>query len=128
LPQPGRIYCPCPQLDWLRLELVHADCESNAVYVVIADTVAAQQGVRLTPPGVVLDGVSSLTIASLPNLPHEVSDIWLRQITDESGFEIIYVAALRSVGIPARLYANRYAEIWDGNKWQTAPEPSVLNW
>ena len=30
-----------PQVDRLGLELVHAACNSNAVYVVIADTVAA---------------------------------------------------------------------------------------
>jgi hypothetical protein len=32
---------PCPQVDRLRLELVHAACKLNAVYAVIADTVAA---------------------------------------------------------------------------------------
>ena len=69
-----------------------------------------------------------VTIASLPNPPHKVSDIWLKQITDEAGFEIIYVAALRSVGVPARLDANRHAEFYDGNRWQTAPVPSVVCW
>ena len=69
-----------------------------------------------------------VTIADLPNLPHDVPAIWLRQITDEAGFEILYVAALRSVGVPAQLDTNSHAEFWDGNKWQTAPEPSVLNW
>jgi transglutaminase-like putative cysteine protease len=53
-------------------------------------------------------------------------DIWLRQTTDEAGFEIIYVAALRSVGVPARLDSNCHAKFWDGNKWQTAPAPSVM--
>jgi hypothetical protein len=67
-----------------------------------------------------------VTIASLPNLSHDVPDIWLKQITDEAGFEIIYVAALRSVGVPARLNSNSHAEFWDGNKWQTAPAPSVM--
>lgn len=45
------------------------------------------------------------------------SAIWLRQITDETGFEIIYVAVLRSIGVPARLDSNNHAEFWDGNKW-----------
>jgi len=47
--------------------------------------------------------------------------IWLKQTADEAGFEIIYVAALRSVGVPARLDSNSHAEFWDGNKWQSAP-------
>jgi acetyl esterase/lipase len=69
-----------------------------------------------------------VTIAHLPNASHEVPGIWLKQITDEAGFEIIYVAALRSVGVPARLDANRHAEFHDGNKWLVAPSPSVVSW
>jgi hypothetical protein len=69
-----------------------------------------------------------VTIASLPNLSHDVPSIWLKQITDEAGFEIIYVAALRSVGVPARLDSNRHAEFGDGNRWQSAPSPSVISW
>jgi predicted esterase len=68
-----------------------------------------------------------VTIATLPSQPQNVPDIWLKQITDEAGFQIIYVAALRSVGVPARLNSNRLAEFWDGNKWQTSPSPSVMN-
>jgi hypothetical protein len=62
-----------------------------------------------------------VTIATLPNPPREVPEIWIKQITSEAGFEIIYVAALRSVGVPARLDSNGKAEFWDGNKWQAAP-------
>jgi predicted esterase len=69
-----------------------------------------------------------VTIAALPNPPHDVPNIWLKQITDEAGFEIVYVAALRSVGVPARLDSQQQAEFWNGDKWQTAPEPSVSNW
>jgi hypothetical protein len=69
-----------------------------------------------------------VTIASLSNLSHDVPSIWLKQITDDTGFEIIYVAVLRSVGVPARLKSNSHAEFWDGNKWQIAPEPCVVNW
>jgi hypothetical protein len=69
-----------------------------------------------------------VTIAALPNLPHDVPIIWLRQITDETGFENIYVAALRSVGVPARLDLHQQAEFWDGNKWRPAPSPSVFSW
>ena len=39
-----------------------------------------------------------VTVADAPDLPQDVPAIWLRQITDRAGFEIIYVAALRSVG------------------------------
>jgi predicted esterase len=69
-----------------------------------------------------------VTIATLPSSPHDVSNIWLKQITDESGFEIIYVAALRSVGVPARLDSNSRTEFWDDNKWQIAPPPPVISW
>jgi len=69
-----------------------------------------------------------VTIAALPNLPHDVPAIWLRQIADEAGFEIIYVAALRSVGVPARLNSQHQTEFWDGTKWDNAPRPSVVSW
>jgi dienelactone hydrolase len=69
-----------------------------------------------------------VTIAALSNPSHEVPAIWLKQITDEAGFEIIYVAALRSVGIPARLDASRQAEFWDGTSWRKAPNPVVTHW
>ena len=69
-----------------------------------------------------------VTIAALPDLPHDVPEIWLKQITDEAGFEIIYVAALRSVGVPARLDPHQETEFWDGDKWRAAPRPSVIKW
>jgi dienelactone hydrolase len=67
-----------------------------------------------------------VTVVAGPNLPRTVPDIWLRQLTDQTGFEIIYVAALRSVGVPARLDAKGVAEFFSGDKWQTAPDPVVL--
>jgi pimeloyl-ACP methyl ester carboxylesterase len=69
-----------------------------------------------------------VTIASMPDLPRELPAIWLRQITDETGFETIYVAALRSVGVPARLDSRQRTEYWDGAKWASAPQPLVLSW
>jgi predicted esterase len=69
-----------------------------------------------------------VTIATGPNLPREVPTICLRQITDQAGFEVIYVAALRSVGVPARLDAHHQAEFWDSAKWCTAPRPCVAGW
>jgi hypothetical protein len=48
---------------------------------------------------------------------------WERGITDVSGFERIYVAALRSVGVGARLDASGRAEFWTGKSWTSAPRP-----
>jgi predicted esterase len=69
-----------------------------------------------------------VTIAPLFNPPHDVPAIWLKQITDEAGFQIIYVAALRSIGIPARMDLNKHVEFWDGSGWQIAPLPSIISW
>jgi len=52
-----------------------------------------------------------------------IADIWRRQVTSERGFEAIYVAALRSVGVPARLGSQGRAECWTGARWQAAPRP-----
>jgi hypothetical protein len=68
-----------------------------------------------------------VTIAAAQNRPYAVPEIWLRQVTDETGFEIVHVAALRSVGIPARLDSNGAAELFADGKWQPAPKPSVMN-
>jgi len=49
--------------------------------------------------------------------------IWIQQMTDKEGFERIYVAALRSVGIAARLNPQQQAEQWTGEEWKAAPRP-----
>jgi len=54
-----------------------------------------------------------------------VETIWSQQMTDEAGFQRIYVAALRSVGIAARLNEQNQAELWTGKEWQTAPQPLI---
>jgi dienelactone hydrolase len=69
-----------------------------------------------------------VTIAALPGLPRQVPEIWRRQITDQTGFAIIYVAALRSAGVPARLNARAETEYWSGDRWQTAPPPAIISW
>ena len=61
-----------------------------------------------------------VTISNITNPSHNVSLIWQRQITDEVGFEIIYVAALRSVGVPARLDVNERAEFYNRDQWVVA--------
>src|ERR1017187_1279166 len=68
-----------------------------------------------------------ITIATGPNLPRDIPTIWLRQITDEVGFEIVYVAALRSIGVPARLTSRQQAEYWDSGKCANAPRPLVVD-
>lgn len=70
----------------------------------------------------------SVCVLNDSGLPHDASAIWRRRVTDPAGFEIICVAALRSVGIPARLDANRHAELWTGSAWQPAPAPAVMAW
>ena len=64
-----------------------------------------------------------VTIARANGLPAAVAEIWQRQVTSERGFEAVYVAALRSVGVPSRLGAQRRAEFWTGSAWQPAPTP-----
>jgi hypothetical protein len=69
-----------------------------------------------------------VTIAQGSNLPSTVAEAWQRQVTDERGFEAVYVAALRSVGVPSRLDAQGRAELWTGSVWQAAPRPLVEEW
>jgi len=47
---------------------------------------------------------------------------------NREGFEALYVAALRSVGVPARVGAQGHAELWSGALWQAAPRPLVESW
>ena len=68
-----------------------------------------------------------VTISTAANLPHDVPKIWAGRMTDASGFEIISVAALRSVGIPARLNDRGQAELFADGKWQLAPHPILGN-
>jgi hypothetical protein len=67
-----------------------------------------------------------VTVLAQPNLPHAVPDIWRRQITDPAGFEIIYVAALRCAGVPARLDTTGQAEMFADGQWQPAPRPVIF--
>lgn len=57
-----------------------------------------------------------------------VETIWTQGMTDAAGFERIYVAALRSVGIAARLGGDGKAELLVGNQWQPAPRPLISSW
>jgi len=55
--------------------------------------------------------------------PQGVETIWREQITGENGFERLYVATLRAVGVPARLDLNGKGEVWNDGKWLRAPQP-----
>ncbi len=57
-----------------------------------------------------------------------VETMWCRQIVNQGEFEIIYTAALRSVGVPSRLDAANRLEFWDGKAWQPAPRPALETW
>lgn len=48
---------------------------------------------------------------------------WNHGCTTELGFEEIYVAALRAVGVAARLDSKAVAELWTGTEWVAAPRP-----
>jgi dienelactone hydrolase len=56
-----------------------------------------------------------------------IETIWKSEIVDQNGFEMIYVAALRSVGIGARLDAKGQAEFWTGEKWLAAPRAIAMS-
>ncbi|MDW8381176.1 MAG: O-antigen ligase family protein [Verrucomicrobiota bacterium] len=66
-----------------------------------------------------------LTVAAGENVPEDVEGAWRRQMTTPSGFENLYVAALRAVGIPARLNENGQTEFWAAPGWRPAPRPLV---
>jgi len=57
--------------------------------------------------------------------PQGIETIWRDQITDERGFELIYVAVLRAVGVPGRLSTDHKTEFWDGAQWRPAPRPLI---
>ncbi|HET7626150.1 MAG TPA: prolyl oligopeptidase family serine peptidase [Verrucomicrobiae bacterium] len=57
--------------------------------------------------------------------PCGIETIWETELTDSEGFEQIYVAALRSVGIPARLGLDGAAELFANGQWHPAPRPII---
>lgn len=57
--------------------------------------------------------------------PKDIEAIWIGQVTNDRGFEAIYVAALRSAGVAARLDGNARAEFFNGAEWKPAPRPML---
>lgn len=86
--------------------------------VTITERRSPSQRQSAVPPGAGLADPEFRALVS-------IADIWLRQVTDERGFETVYVAALRSAGIPARLDPTHRAEFWAGSAWQPAPRPLI---
>lgn len=56
----------------------------------------------------------------------DVDTIWIQKMASEDGFQRIYVAALRSAGIAARLNDLNQAELWTGQAWTAAPGPPIF--
>jgi hypothetical protein len=52
-----------------------------------------------------------------------ISETWTSGVTDAEGFERIYTAALRSVGIAARVGENGRTEFLENGAWKAAPRP-----
>lgn len=69
-----------------------------------------------------------VTIEPAHDWPTGVESIWRNQIATPQGFERIYVATLRSTGIPGRLDKQSKAEFWTGSEWKAAPRPIVETW
>lgn len=60
-----------------------------------------------------------IAIVATKNAVYDITAIWQKRIADETGFQTICVAALRSVGVPARLNSQHEAEFFDGNNWHS---------
>ncbi len=53
---------------------------------------------------------------------------WERGLANTRDWEWLYVAALRSAGVAARIGEGRRAAIWDGGRWVSAPRPLIDLW
>jgi hypothetical protein len=54
------------------------------------------------------------------DVPTTILESWRRGMVGEANFQMLAVAVLRSVGIPARLSAATQAEFWNGAEWKLA--------
>src|SRR6478736_3339495 len=54
------------------------------------------------------------------DVPAFILESWERGVAGEANFQMLAVAALRSVGIPGRLSASGVAEFWTGAEWEPA--------
>jgi len=59
-------------------------------------------------------------LVAAEDAPKTIGEMWRQERADDRGLEALGVAALRSVGIPARLSASGTAEFRDDRGWKTA--------
>jgi hypothetical protein len=57
-----------------------------------------------------------------------ITSIWDCRIANLDDFNIVYAAALRSVGVGARLNNGHSVELWNGSAWSLAPLPLATSW
>jgi hypothetical protein len=107
---------PLPELSWRRTLWEYF---YPRVRHLNAPGAAAQIVVRLLRERVEIEPTSGSDVG--------VETIWREGVTDEKGFDRIYVAALRAVGIAARLDGKARAEIWNGTNWEPAPRPLITS-
>lgn len=107
---------PLPELDW-RLALW--EYFYPRVRHLNAPGAAAHTVVRLLRERVGIEPTFGSDVGVLT--------IWREGFTDEKGFDRIYVAALRAVGIAARLDGKARAEIWNGTNWEPAARPLITS-
>jgi hypothetical protein len=55
-----------------------------------------------------------------------IQQIWNQRATTPTGFEQIYLAALRSIAVAAKLNSQGRVEIRDDGEWKAAPRPAEL--
>ncbi|MGI8965350.1 MAG: alpha/beta hydrolase family protein [Limisphaerales bacterium] len=91
-------------------------------------TSAAEIIVRNLRQRVTISMEPSFSVDRMSAARSGIESIWQKQIADPKGFERIYVAALRSCGVPARLHTNGTAEFWTGSEWKLAPRPLIESW
>jgi hypothetical protein len=69
-----------------------------------------------------------VTIAPGHSKQPGIESMWDGHIVNLEDFEMLYAAALRSVGVPARLDEKNEAEYWTGSRWEAAPRPLATSW
>jgi hypothetical protein len=65
---------------------------------------------------------SRISIVKTPNVQSLVT-IWQKQVANQRDFTRLYVAAARSVGIPARMNSKGVCQIWSEERWLDLTEP-----
>jgi len=55
------------------------------------------------------------------NVSTTILESWQRGVAGEANLQRLSVAALRSVGIPARLSVSGTVEFWNGAEWKPGP-------